>query len=78
MDLDRLNRIIVESGIKKSKICEVLGISDNTLRNKLNGITPFTWDEVTKLANLLHMDEKTCIEVFFRCKVADLETLEMA
>ena len=76
MDLERLNRIIMESGIKKAKICEALEISDGSLRNKLNGSCQFTWIEVTKLANILRMSMKTCIEVFFGCEVSNLEDLE--
>ena len=39
MNLNKLTSIIDESGIKKAKLCEDLGISDSSLRNKLKGKT---------------------------------------
>lgn len=37
---------IFERGIKKKTIAAKLGITEKTLSNKMNGISPFTWDEV--------------------------------
>lgn len=76
MKLNEIRRLIKESGIKKSKIAEALGISETSLRNKLAGKTPFTWDEVISLANLLHLKEETCLDVFFEMKFSNLETFE--
>lgn len=41
-----LNKLIYERGIKKSHVAKTLGINIRTLYNKLDGIAPFTWDEV--------------------------------
>lgn len=38
-------RKIEERGIKKYKIAEALDVSYRSLRNKMQGTTPFTWDE---------------------------------
>lgn len=65
MNLTKLNELIEKSGIKRSKICEALGISDTSLRNKLTGKTPFTWDEVLALAKVLRMTDDECRDVFF-------------
>lgn len=68
MNLTKLNELIEKSGIKRSKICEALGISDTSLRNKLTGKTPFTWDEVLSLAKVLRMTDEECRDVFFTTK----------
>ena len=36
-------------GISKKMISQVLGVSERTLYNKLNGATPFTWEEVSAI-----------------------------
>ena len=37
---------IAERGIPKTRIAKAVGISPRSLRNKLDGNTNFTWDEV--------------------------------
>ena len=37
---------IAERGIAKTKMAEAIGVSNRTFRNKMEGITSFTWDEV--------------------------------
>lgn len=37
---------IAERGISKSKIADAIGVSPRSLRNKMDGNTNFTWDEV--------------------------------
>ena len=37
---------IAERGISKSKIADAIGISPRSLRNKMDGNTSFTWEEV--------------------------------
>ena len=37
---------IVERGISRAKIAEAIGISARSFRNKMDGSTQFTWDEV--------------------------------
>lgn len=37
---------IAERGISKTKIAEAIGISPRSFRNKMDGNTQFTWDEV--------------------------------
>ena len=68
MDLSKLNALIEKSGIKRSKICEALGISDTSLRNKLTGKTPFTWQEVLALVEVLRMTQEECRDILFTSK----------
>ena len=65
MNLNKLTNIIDDSGIKKSKLSKDLGISDSSLRNKLNGKTDFTIKEINTLAMTLHLSAAVCTEVFF-------------
>ena len=37
---------IAERGISKSRIAEAIGISPRSFRNKMEGSTKFTWEEV--------------------------------
>lgn len=37
---------IYEKGIKKKAIADKLHISQKALFNKLNGVSPFTWNEI--------------------------------
>lgn len=37
---------IAERGISKAKIADAIGVSPRSLRNKMDGNTNFTWDEV--------------------------------
>ncbi len=40
---------MAKRGIAKNQIYQAIGISCKTFYNKLNGITPFTWDEVSEI-----------------------------
>ena len=37
---------IAERGIKKKAIADAMHVKNRSLYNKMNGISPFTWDEV--------------------------------
>ena len=42
-----LNGKIAERGILRKDIAKSIGISSRAFRNKMTGVAPFTWDEVT-------------------------------
>lgn len=48
-----LEEVIAASGLKKSFIAAELGISIQTLRKKISGISDFTMREANKLCDLL-------------------------
>lgn len=48
-----LNAEIARHGIKTKDIVKVLGISEKSVRNKLNGKTQFTIPEALKIRNKL-------------------------
>ena len=61
---------ITESGLKKQKIAEVLGITLNALKKKIKGEREFKASEIQKVCDLLHistLSEKD--RVFFATSV---------
>lgn len=40
------------------KFAELINVSEKTLRNKINGITDFTWSEVLLIRNLINPNMK--------------------
>ena len=42
-----LNGKITERGILRRDIAKSIGVSSRAFRNKMTGVAPFTWDEVT-------------------------------
>lgn len=45
----RLNDEILVRGIKKIAIANYLGISPKSLKQKIDGESPFTWEQVRKI-----------------------------
>ena len=76
MAMEKLIAKISESGIKRYKLAEELKITTGSLRNKLNSKTSFTWHEVQKLAQILHLSARECEQIFFTAEVADSATRE--
>lgn len=65
-DTERLKKIIDESGFKKGFLAEKLGLSTYGFMLKVNGENEFKVSEVSKLCDLLHIDNTdTMMEVFF-------------
>ncbi len=48
-----LKNKIIKSNIKISKLSIRIGVTEKTLRNKLNGITEFTWPEVLRIRDMI-------------------------
>ena len=71
MDNKQVNLLIEKSGLKRSWIADKLGISYQSLWNKLNGKTDFTVTESAKLKEILHLDEQEYIALFFTPDVSD-------
>ena len=74
MNLTKLKELIEESGTKKYSIASQLGISAGSLRNKLDGKTPFKWKEIQKLAQVLHLNTQDCEALFFDPEVPESAT----
>ena len=54
---------IMKSNIKISKLAIRIGMTEKTLRNKLNGKTEFSWPEVLQIRNIV-APEVTLEELF--------------
>lgn len=53
MQANRLRGKIVEAGFSQQALAARLGMSKNTLSNKINGKTPFNLDEAKKICYIL-------------------------
>ena len=51
--------------IKKSNLAKRIGISYNTLTNKLNGKGEFSAIEISKIKDILNLDVKLSSNIFF-------------
>lgn len=45
---------MVKAGISVAKLAEKIGISEKSLRNKLNGTTDFTWPEAKTIRKIVN------------------------
>lgn len=66
MDTIELNKRIDGSGIKKVFIIKALGLSKQGFYNKINGLSPFTLDEVKELSNILKLSSKDTMRIFLQ------------
>lgn len=55
-------------GISNEMVYKALGVTEKTLRNKIQGITPFTWEEVKKIKQSFFPEEN--IEELFKLESA--------
>lgn len=60
-----LEKIIVDKGIKKKYLAKELGLSDGGFWKKLTGRTEFVASETRKLCNILDIDERKMVQIFF-------------
>lgn len=45
---------MVKSGLTIAKLASLIGVTEKTLRNKVNGETEFTWPEICKIHRLVN------------------------
>lgn len=60
-----LNKVIDESGYKRTFIANCLGISTFSLSKKINNITEFKASEIEKLSKLLELTPQQKEAIFF-------------
>lgn len=65
IDTMQIRTYIDARGVKLGHVADVLGVSSNTLRNKLNQTTDFKLSEVEKLSSLLRLTRDERDECFF-------------
>lgn len=65
IDAQLLDKYINESGIKKYKLAEMIGITYASLMNKLNEDRKFTLPEVQALVKVLSIPAGDVLRIFF-------------
>lgn len=65
VDYEALRRKVKVSGYKRKYLAKRLGLSENSLRNKLDGRTQFKLHEVEQLARLLGLTAQERDRIFF-------------
>ena len=69
-DTTRLNQIIEETGLKKKFLAQKLGLTPYGLAKKINGETEFKASEITKICQILDIqDIQDKWSIFFSNKV---------
>ena len=57
VDAKKLKGLIVLSGKTQKEVAKEVGMSTNTLSNKINGNREFTVGEVINICNILHITD---------------------
>ena len=61
----RVKIIMNCKGIKRSYLAKMMGISYNTLTNKLNGKSEFSVIQISKIKQLLELNDELSANLFF-------------
>ena len=61
----KLNKAIDAKGYRKKYLAGLLGISRQSLSNKISGKTPFKSEEVCILKDTLELSDVLLVEIFF-------------
>lgn len=62
---DRIRALMEMKHIKRSSLAKELGVSYNTLTQKLMGRREFGLKDIIKIKEVLQLDNQTCAELFF-------------
>lgn len=65
IDIAKFNDVLTASGYKKSHIANMLGITKQSLSNKIYNKTEFKSNEARKIKELLSLSDKDFVEIFF-------------
>lgn len=68
-DYSKLLGLMTEKSFTQKKLCEAMGISENSFTNKLKGRSNFSSDEIVKICNVLGISTKSVGAYFFTPKV---------
>ena len=68
-DYSKLLGLMTEKNYTQKKLCEVIGISENSFTNKLKGRSNFASDEIVKICNVLDISTISVGAYFFTPKV---------
>lgn len=65
MDIKALGEEIDRSGMKRYKIAEMMGLTRVGLAKKISGETEFKRSEISKICDILNLDNTTRDRIFF-------------
>lgn len=65
MDYEMLNKVIDESGFKRSFIAQKIGLSPKIFHDRTSGVTEWKTKEVVAFCNLLGLNRKQRDAIFF-------------
>lgn len=76
INLGLLNKMLRDSGIKRAKLMEVMGLSYTSLKKKLDGEVDFKVTEAVQIKALLKMTNQDFMRVFLSNEVGNMPTGE--
>lgn len=76
MNHDLLKKVIQERGIKITSLAENIGISRQSLSQKLNGEREFSQGEIFAIKSFLRLSDSEFILIFFSSDVEECSTKE--
>ena len=76
MNNDLLRQVIQDRGIKITSLAEKVGISRQSLSQKLNGEREFAQGEILAIKNNLRLSDEEFMQIFFNPDVEENSTKE--
>ena len=74
MDYAALERVVKDSGLKKSAIADKIGTNRTSFYLKLNGEREFSHSEILMLKKVLQMTDRDFMKIFFDERVEKCST----
>ena len=74
----RVKILMTRKGIKRSYLAKMMGISYNTLTNKLNGKSEFSVIQIAKIKQLLELNDELSANIFFNPNFEMLDNKEIS
>ena len=66
MNKFKLKGAIASCGYTQRQLAELLGITNHTFSNKINGNVDFKLSEIEQMRDILKMNEETFLDIFYR------------
>lgn len=65
MNFDDLNAEIARCGLSIPKLADKIGIGKKTMYSRMRGETSFNQAEISKISNVLKLDDDKILSIFF-------------
>lgn len=62
---EKIENMMKDLNLRKESVCAAMGISLNSLNNKLHGRTSFTVQEARDLSAILKLSQNEMLDIFF-------------